>query len=157
MRDLSGEKNLIEPLILNFEKFNSNTGWTPEEKSPWIDVMQALSHFSYHVTNRQLLYCDLQGGVYKDGYVLSDPVIMSATQEYGPTDLGTEGISSFFSVHTCNNYCGSAWIIPQDKKNYFKIQKGTAMGVPTRISREPLSANINQLGSLVKKLDIISE
>ena len=36
----TGENNLIEPMIENFQKFNSNTGWFPNQKSPWIEVMQ---------------------------------------------------------------------------------------------------------------------
>ena len=39
-----------------------------------------LSHYSYHVSNGAYLLCDLQGGVYKDGVVLTDPVVMSVTQ-----------------------------------------------------------------------------
>ena len=41
----AGEKILVEPMIASFEKFNSNTGWTPNQPSPWIAVMQALSHY----------------------------------------------------------------------------------------------------------------
>lgn len=44
-------KILVEPFIDNWVKFNSNTGWAiddnPQEKS-WPNVLQALSHFSYH-------------------------------------------------------------------------------------------------------------
>ena len=40
--NLINSKALIEPMIENFEKFNSNTGWTPNQTSPWIEVMQAL-------------------------------------------------------------------------------------------------------------------
>ena len=58
----AGEKNLIEPMIPNFEKFNSNTGWTPNEVTPWIEVMQALSHYSYEILEGKALLCDLQGG-----------------------------------------------------------------------------------------------
>jgi hypothetical protein len=39
---LINSKALTEPMIDNFEKFNSNTGWTPNQTSPWIEVMQAL-------------------------------------------------------------------------------------------------------------------
>lgn len=63
----SGERVLIEPMIENFETFNSNSGWTPAGGSEWRDAMQALSHFSYHNSNLQLLLCDLQGGVYGNG------------------------------------------------------------------------------------------
>lgn len=156
--DRAGEKSLIEPMIDNFEKFNSNTGWTPEESSPWIQVMQALSHYSYHSTNGQLLFCDLQGGVYKDGFVITDPVIMSMTQVYGPTDLGSEGISTFFARHKCNNFCNSQWMAPKNKKVFFKVQKGSAMILPTKRSRAPLTAkSMNQLPELIEGLELIEE
>ena len=47
------------------------------------------------------MLCDLQGGVYRDGAVLTDPVILSRNKLYGLTDLGPTGISSFFSRHVC--------------------------------------------------------
>lgn len=65
----TGHKSLIEPMIENFEKFNSNTGWAPVTGTAWSEAMQALSHFSYHDSGGQFLLCDLQGGVYSDGYV----------------------------------------------------------------------------------------
>lgn len=58
---------LVEPMIENFEKFNSNTGWVTNSGAEWGEAMQALSHFSYHHSNRQFLLCDLQGGVYQTG------------------------------------------------------------------------------------------
>ena len=54
-------KSLIEPFIENFHKFNSNTGWISPEESAWNDVLQSLSHFSYHKTGGGLVLCDLQG------------------------------------------------------------------------------------------------
>jgi len=63
----SGHKNLVEPMIDNYEKFNSNTGWADISGGAWSDAMQALSHFSYHNSGGQFLLCDLQGGVYRDG------------------------------------------------------------------------------------------
>lgn len=148
-----GEKVLVEPMIENFEKFNSNTGWTPEQSSPWIQVMQALSHYSFHSTNCNLLLCDLQGGVYQDGFVITDPVIMSMKQEYGPTDLGAEGISTFFAGHKCNKFCNSSWMTPQDKKVYFKVQKGSAMVLPTRRTRAPLTG-MNRLTELMEGAEV---
>ncbi|OQR88425.1 hypothetical protein THRCLA_10336, partial [Thraustotheca clavata] len=71
--EVSEEKSLVEPMIANFGKFNSNTGWTPRHVSPWIDVMQALSHYSYHMTHGNMLLCDLQGGIYRDGFIVTDP------------------------------------------------------------------------------------
>jgi hypothetical protein len=134
----SKEKVLVEPMIHNFEKFNSNTGWTPDKMTPWIEVMQALSHYSYHSSQRSVLFCDLQGGSYKDGFIITDPVIMSLTREFGPTDLGPEGISTFFARHKCNSYCRAQWIKPEDKKIYYNVNKGTSMVLPTRYSRATL-------------------
>ncbi|KAI0434454.1 MHCK/EF2 kinase [Xylaria sp. FL1042] len=63
----SGAKSLIEPMIENFEKFNSNSGWVDTTNGAWGQVMQALSHYSYHNSGGQLLLCDLQGGLYNNG------------------------------------------------------------------------------------------
>lgn len=62
----TGEMSLVEPMIKNYEKFNSNSGWTGRG-GLWSDAMQALSHFSYHKSGGQFLLCDLQGGIYRDG------------------------------------------------------------------------------------------
>lgn len=136
----AGKKVLQEPFIEKYQKFNSNTGWA-DDSIPWARVMQALSHFSYHSSNGQVLLCDLQGGVYNDGVVLTDPVVMSNTnsQKYGPTDLGSRGISSFFSNHQCNEFCRREWRKPRDQNRYHNPTAGTSMvnhrHVPTRQSR----------------------
>jgi Alpha-kinase family len=133
-------KNLQEPFIENYQKFNSNSGWA-DDSIPWARVMQALSHYSYHVSGGATLLCDLQGGVYKDGVVLTDPVIMSNTRQYGPTDLGPRGISSFFSSHVCSEYCRKDWCRPSDRTRYYSRTAHTSMEhhVPTRQSRSKMS------------------
>jgi len=133
----AGQKVLQEPFIQEYQKFNSNTGWA-DDSIPWSRVMQALSHFTYHISNGQGVLCDLQGGVYKDGVVLTDPVIMSKEQKYGPTDLGTAGISTFFAHHNCNEYCRSEWRKPRNAQSYYRPTAHTTMEnnhVPTRTSR----------------------
>jgi hypothetical protein len=74
--------------------------------TPWITV-----DFSYHITGGNHVLCDLQGGIYQYMIVLSDPVILSRTRQYGVTDLGPAGISSFFSQHSCNKYCRPHWYV----------------------------------------------
>lgn len=133
----AGNKALIEPFIQNYQKFNSNTGWTDVSRD-WALVMQALSHFSYHISGGNYVLCDLQGGIYQYEVVLSDPVILSRTREYGVTDLGPDGISSFFSQHNCNNYCRSHWTKPANPYQYFDPVPGTSMmrhDVPTAMSK----------------------
>jgi len=141
----AGKKVLQEPFIDNYVKFNSNSGWA-DGSTPWPRVMQALSHFSYHVSGGQFVLCDLQGGIYSNAVVLTDPVILSRSKTFGVTDLGAMGISSFFSNHRCNEFCKSDWTKPVDTTRYFTPQQGTSMiatganrHVPTRNSRAPLT------------------
>ena len=123
---LNEEKNLVEPYIKNFRKFNSNTGWNDSE-SAWPRIMQALSHFSYHVTGGAFVLCDLQGGLYKDGAILTDPVLLSRDRRFGPTDLGPHGISTFFAHHRCNEYCSATWTQPRSRACYYEATAGTTM------------------------------
>ncbi|KAJ8605809.1 hypothetical protein CTAYLR_000553 [Chrysophaeum taylorii] len=108
----SGQRELVEPWIHNYEKFNSNTGWNSTVTSSWHLKMQALSHFSFHASGGELLLCDLQGGIYKHGVVLTDPVVMSRSRSFGLTDLGPDGIRAFFDHHVCNCYCRH-WLKPK--------------------------------------------
>ena len=83
--------------------------------------------FSYHITNREYVICDLQGGVEPDQVVLSNPVVLSRTREYGVTDLGRRGISNFFYQHSCNKYCRSDWARPAETTAYFTMSPQTTM------------------------------
>ncbi|KAL1975212.1 hypothetical protein VTN31DRAFT_3604 [Thermomyces dupontii] len=133
----AGQRHLLEPFFYNYQKFNSNSGWN-DDSDDWGEVMQALSHFSYHITGGNYVLCDLQGSVYRRAVVLSDPVILSRNREFGVTDLGADGISSFFSQHECNDYCRPNWTQPADPRQYFRPGPGTTMirhTIPTRHSR----------------------
>ncbi|KAH6605829.1 hypothetical protein Trco_004982 [Trichoderma cornu-damae] len=133
----AGQMHLCEPFIQHYQKFNSNTGWNDESKT-WGEVMQALSHFSYHLSGGNFVLCDLQGGIYQHEIVLSDPVILSRTRQYGVTDLGAEGISSFFARHDCNSFCRPHWTRPVNPMQHFRPVQGTTMilrSVPTHHSR----------------------
>lgn len=134
-----GEKILVEPFIQNYQKFNSNSGWTNDDGG-WAEVMQALSHFSYHVSGGFYVLCDIQGGIYAREVVLSDPVILSRTRQFGVTDLGPPGISSFFNQHCCNYYCRPHWSRPAQTAQYFRPVSGTSMlrrDVPTGTGGAP--------------------
>ncbi|KID94456.1 elongation factor 2 kinase, partial [Metarhizium majus ARSEF 297] len=124
--DWSGQRHLCEPFIQNYQKFNSNTGWNDESKA-WGEVMQDLSHFSYHLSGGNFVLCDLQGGIYRYEIVLSDPVILSRDRQYGVTDLGPDGISSFFAQHNCNTFCRPNWTRPANPMQYFRPVQGTTM------------------------------
>ena len=101
-----GKKCLVEPRIEGeYRKFNSNTGWVQDSDC----ITEALSHYSYHVSNGRYLLCDLQGGVSSDMFMLTDPVVHSLTDEFGVTDGGKDAMDSFFSRHKCNRFCQSGW------------------------------------------------
>lgn len=136
--DNTQELLLIEPFIEDFRKFNSNTGWT-NCRTPWDRVMQALSHYSYHCTGGAFVLCDLQGGIYEDGAIITDPVVLSRARQFGPTDLGPDGISSFFSTHVCNEYCRQGWSRPRVAVQVFAPEQGTTMTLTNTAGHPPLS------------------
>lgn len=57
---------------------------------------------------------------------------MSRTQAYGVTDLGSEGISTFFARHRCNRYCQNHWQMPRNTAVHYKLSSGTTMELPYR-------------------------
>lgn len=124
-RTINGEECLVEPWIDRFFKINSNSGWTTDIDNDDVNRLQALSHYSYHITSGQFVLCDLQGGFYRDGIILTDPVILSRNGRYGATDLGAKGISSFFYHHRCNRFCRPEWTEPRDKHPYHAMTSHT--------------------------------
>jgi hypothetical protein len=76
------------------------------------EIPQCFSHFTWSVTNGDLLVCDLQG-VWNavDGYALTDPAMhrvpRGERRRRGLTDKGAEGIDAFFRTHTCGPLCST--------------------------------------------------
>ena len=74
------------------------------------EVAQAFSCFTYWMSQRRLLVCDLQGILNKDApngheLELTDPVIHHKSHKYGRTDRGLDGIHRFFETHVCGTLC----------------------------------------------------
>jgi hypothetical protein len=123
-------KMLVEPYVEDFKCFNTNTGWAFEEA----EIMQALSHFSYHLSEGNELLCDLQGewldpekchGA-EHNYVLTSTSVMTMDGEdkravNAPSaNLGAKGIENFFSKHRCNKFCCSSWKTWKNAKQHFR-------------------------------------
>mmetsp|Transcript_12464 Transcript_12464/g.41039 ORF Transcript_12464/g.41039 Transcript_12464/m.41039 type:complete len:423 (+) Transcript_12464:7-1275(+) len=108
---LKQDKSMTEPWVEGFKKWNSNSGWceAPGSSDPWNDVMQALSHFSFHRTRGRRVLVDLQGGGYANCVVISDPAVLSTDSSYGSTDLGPSGIENFMARHKCGRFCQASW------------------------------------------------
>ncbi|KAL5477847.1 hypothetical protein EMCRGX_G024696 [Ephydatia muelleri] len=105
----SGWKHFsVEPYIEGeYVKFNNNAGYVAKS-SKMNDTLQAFSHYTWQKSGKRFIVCDLQGVVTKSGALLTDPSIHSCTEEllrYGPTNLGAEGIETFFSHHKCSTVC----------------------------------------------------
>lgn len=126
---VKGEWVLVEKFIEGqWEKFNSNSGWVGNA----LTSVQSFCHWTYHYSNGSYLFCDAQGVRNSVGYYLTDPCIMSVTQEYGITDLGRDGIINWFTRHKCNQFCQKHWIVPQEmhwqkeKFKFFVVEKSTS-------------------------------
>ena len=107
-----GHQVLVEPWLPNYTKWTSNTGYTAPSCPAWAP---ALSHFTWVASGGEALLCNLKGSELpgERSAVLSDPTIHSRARCYGPTDLGPDGVRSFFSRHTCNEIC-RRWPKPRD-------------------------------------------
>jgi hypothetical protein len=123
------KKKLCEPMLEgDYLKFNSNSRYFGSS-----DFMQDLSHYSFHKSSGKYLLCDLQGGHYKEDYVLTDPVIMSHdnSKKYGSGDLGAEGTDNFFAHHRCGKFCNKLWLKPKRpvKYNRIPLQSATSLSL----------------------------
>ena len=76
---------------------------------------------------------------------------MSQRQNYGPADLGPDGIRDFFSRHRCGPYCSKQWSQPRTTigKATYPMRQGTTMvALPTRQGRNPLTHSARRLPAL---------
>eukprot|EP00117_Sycon_ciliatum_P020161 scpid34954/ scgid18041/ Alpha-protein kinase vwkA; von Willebrand factor A alpha-kinase len=98
----------MEPLLppADYEKFTNNYDVQPSD-TPFLETLQALSHWSWVISKERMMLVDLQG-VPKDGIIyLTDPAIHSKNLlqfGYG-TNLGVQGMIKFFEAHRCNDIC----------------------------------------------------
>lgn len=68
-------------------------------------ILQAFCHYTHWASNEELVVSGLQGTKNGNSFNLSTPCIHSRGRQYGHTDGGEGGISTFFSHHHCNAYC----------------------------------------------------
>lgn len=130
-----GQQVRAEQRVPQWAKWNSNTGWTAAHAPEWCAL---LSHFSFHVSGGECLLCDLKGGEIDEGdgltnagrvALLSDPCLHSRGRRYGPSDLGCDGISSFFSRHICTDVC-RGWLRPPGVAATLPAKKETTLECP---------------------------
>ncbi len=169
---------LVEPFIRDFCKYTSNNGYiNRKHKHVQRLVLEAFSHFTYHLSSGTLLVCDLQGHRRKaingktSRFELTDLAICSRSAAYGPTDLGEKGIDSFFANHKCNKFCSIGHVNGIDSSssgNIGSVFQGIGFGpveppawiipyhpkqwFPKRPSSTMLSSAMNEHLSLTSKV-----
>ena len=76
--------------------------------SPYSDLLESFSHYTWVTSGKTLLITGLQGfKKSQNSIVLTDPTIHSkgGGGRYGLMDCGNEAIQSFFKTHTCSEIC----------------------------------------------------
>ena len=99
-----------------YVKHNNNAGWVNDVNAR--NTPNAFSHFTFEVSNRQLLVCDIQG--VSDIY--TDPQVHSVRNldAFGRGNLGKLGINHFIRTHQCNALC-----------QYLKLHNCNQLPIPT--------------------------
>jgi hypothetical protein len=109
-----GRRAMLEPYFhtSGFIKWNNNEDYVREEDGGGIDPLpQALSHYSFRVTQERFLFVDVQGFKMTDGgtvtYRFTDPGFHSGrgAERMEAGDFGEAGIRRFFEKHECNHIC----------------------------------------------------
>lgn len=99
----------LEPFLQGqFVKFNNNSGFVDKYYETQHPIPQAFSHFSHTYSKGLLLVVDLQGETDGCTYRFTDPAIHTADPEKylkDPTNLGSVGMTAFFSSHRCSHLC----------------------------------------------------
>ena len=107
---LNGECLTLEEFIEGkFQKYMNNTGEVCVSGDDVIgQKAECLSHFSYEISNSQLLVVDLQGS----GHMLYDPEIATAQMFdsdeeflFCAGNLNVVAKTTFVKAHACNKFC----------------------------------------------------
>lgn len=101
-----------------FTKFNSNSGLVvPNPTAGGVnhDVVQAFSHWTFHISKKHMMVVDCQGvfDAAKKCFRMTDPAIhCTNVLRYGGTNLSTQGMERFFKTHRCNGCCAALGLPP---------------------------------------------
>ncbi|CAF0910013.1 unnamed protein product [Rotaria sp. Silwood1] len=89
-----------------WRKWNNNSGGV--SLSEYSTILQAFSHWTYHITSGRLMVVDLQGVKVDRAYLLTDPALhcndLLRFRETR-TNLSIKGMRQFFRTHVCSDVC----------------------------------------------------
>ncbi|CAF4000220.1 unnamed protein product [Rotaria sp. Silwood1] len=89
-----------------WHKWNNNSGGV--SLGEYSTILQAFSHWTYHITAGRLMVVDLQGVKAEGAYLLTDPAIHCDNIlrfKHTRTNLGVKGMHRFFRTHVCSAVC----------------------------------------------------
>ncbi|KAF2070768.1 hypothetical protein CYY_007916 [Polysphondylium violaceum] len=109
-----------EPFIEgDYKKHNNNSGYVSSDAR---NTPQAFSHFSYELSNNELLIVDIQG--VNDFY--TDPQIHTKNGEgFGEGNLGETGFHKFVQTHKCNPVCDFLKLKQMNNQTKKTLLRGT--------------------------------
>ncbi|KDO34430.1 hypothetical protein SPRG_01565 [Saprolegnia parasitica CBS 223.65] len=115
LKQRSGALCAVERYIPGeYRKHNNNFGSVSDEER---NTPQAFSHFTYEVSNHELLAVDIQG--VGDRY--TDPQIHTLNgHDFGKGNLGALGFQKFLHSHRCNSICTYLKLPPVNPKERYK-------------------------------------
>lgn len=89
-----------------WHKWNNNNGGV--SRNEYSTILQAFSHWTYHISNGRLMVVDLQGVKVERAYLLTDPALHCDDLlrfRRTRTNLGVKGMQQFFRTHICSEIC----------------------------------------------------
>lgn len=100
--------------LFRFVKWQCNDGEVKHVEA----ILQAFSHFSNKLMQSQPIpeqgvVVDIQGIQCGNTFTLTDPAIhcTSDKRRFGDTNMGEQGIKSFFGSHSCNTLCSKLGLV----------------------------------------------
>jgi hypothetical protein len=136
-----GEETHVEVRLASWQKWSSNTGWASDDAPSWV---AELTHHSFHSSGGECLLCDIAGcevSVWEDGVareaIIGDPTIHSRGRSFGPTDLGLDGILSWFARHECTEACMHMLRPPVHRTMHANSEVATLTLQKETLSEEP--------------------
>jgi len=100
-----------DQLLGIWERFNNNTGYCapfPTDDGTNHETVQAFSHWTYDITDGNMIVVDCQGTFDAQHQVfhLTDPAVHCVDiLRFGGNNMGVTGFKRFFKTHRCNSYC----------------------------------------------------
>lgn len=108
----------IAAIKMSFDISESKIAFNQNIENDKKEELDCLTHFSFELSNNQLILKDFRTISVKDKIILTEPVIYSCvSNRFGSSDLGLKAINEFLNEHQCNKHCQAFNLTKLKKKN----------------------------------------